>query len=266
MNAYDKATLTRVNEIKDGLSIIPMFRRSFASMFTSTKSIKDWLAEVQLHLEKDLNKYLKDKLQEGVVNIADSIQNMAKIIDLKIKSSKTILKDDHQIFGDIAEKRANILKDLQDTFKDFLNRSENYYDENLMHNSNITPNLLAGGGVAAIGVIIATITNLSILDITGGILTAVGVAIAGFSIGFKKKKIVSKIQDEINKGRTKIELEITEKLTTYISKIKYKIDENFDKFDLLIKNEEIALKELTEKEKSINESLKVMKQEIDRLI
>ncbi len=266
LNAYDKVTLTRIDQLKDGLSIFPMFRRSITSIFTSNESVKEWLNGIQMGLEKDLNKHLKDKLQEGVVDIADSIQNMGKIIDLKLKASQTVLKDNHEIFSDIAERRANVLKDLQETFKSFLSRSENYYDEKLLANTNMAPNLIAGGGIAAVGVIITAITNLSVVDITGGILTATGLIFAGFSLGFKKRKIVSNIKEEIVEGRIRIETEIREKLAAYINKIKIKIDENFDKFDKLIMKEESAINSLLSSEDKITENLETYKNRIEKSI
>jgi ribosome biogenesis GTPase A len=266
LNAYDKVTLTKLNELSDGLSIFPMFKRSFASMLSGTKSVKDWLAEIQADLEKNLNKHLKDKLQEGVVDIADSIQNMAKIVDLKIKSSTTVLKDNHEIFSDIAERRANVLKDLQDAFSSFLSRSENYYDDQIMGSTNITPNLAAGGGIAVVGVILTTVTNLAVFDITGGILTATGIIFAGFSLGFKKKKIVKNVKTEIELGRARIDEEINEKLTAYISKIKMKIDENFDRFDQLLIKEGKALTNLLNKEAELRGTMEGYSEEINKII
>ena len=266
LNAYDKVTLIKINELSEGLSIIPMFKRSFSSMIGSSKSVKNWLEEVQSNLEKELNKNLKDKLQEGVVDIADSIQNMGKIVDLKIKNSKTVLKDNHEIFSDIAERRANVLKDLQAAFSSFLSRSENYYDENLLGESNIAPNLAAGGGIAVVGVILTTVTNLAVFDITGGILTATGLIFAGFSLGLKKRKIVRQVKEEIESGRIRIEEEISDKLKKYIAKIKLKIDENFDRFDDLVVKEGKSLELLENREQMIGNELSSFKSNIEKII
>jgi len=263
LNAYDKVTLKKTNELNSGLSFLPMIKRSFGSVVGSQKSVKIWLEELQNDLEKGLNKHLKDKLQEGVVDIADSIQNMAKIVDLKIKSSTTVLKDNHEIFSDIAERRANVLKDLQEAFSSFLSRSENYYDEQIMGNSNITPNLAAGGGIAVVGVILTTVPNLAVFDITGGILTATGLIFAGFSLGLRKKKIVRSVQEEVDKGRIRIEEEISQKLANYIGRIKIKIDENFDRFDDLIAKEGRALEQLIEKEKELASKMTTYEQDIN---
>ena len=71
-------------------------------------------------------------------------------------------------------------KILQDAFARFMNRSENFTDESLFpEKSTIASNITTGSGVAAIGVILMAVTKGAVFDITGGILTAVGVLFAG---------------------------------------------------------------------------------------
>ena len=56
---------------------------------------------------------------------------MGIIINLKLINSKTILKDDQDIFSDIAERRNYIMSDLQNTFNSFLEKSDNFKDQTL---------------------------------------------------------------------------------------------------------------------------------------
>jgi len=232
-------------------------------MFSKKESAKDWLDGLAGNLEKELNIELRDKLNEGVMDIADSIQQMAKIIDLKIKSSSTILKNDHELFSDIAEKRSNILKELQETFARFMSRSENFADETMLsEHTDISPNLAKGSGVAVIGVILTAMTTAPLLDITGGILTTIGLLFAGVSVGMKRGKILRGFQGEISKGRVQLEEEVDKKLKDYIANIKEKIDTNFNRFDGLLKEEKVELTRMVEKHTSISERLGKMEAEL----
>ena len=237
--AYDKITSQKERELKEGLGVFSLIKRSFTALYSKQKSAKEWLTGLSTELETDLNNVLKERLNKGVVDIADSIQQMAKMIDLKIKSSDTILKNDHDLFSDIAEKRINVLRDLQDTFKEFMDKSENFTDESLMSsNTNVTGNVATGGGIAIVGVIMNAVATYSMFDITGGILTAFGLIFAGGSIVLSKRKIMDGYRTEINKGRIRMEGEVSDKLKNYIQTIKKKIDANFNKFDQLIEDEE----------------------------
>ena len=235
---YDNVTRPKLDAIKDGLGFVKMVGRSFGSTFGMKESPKVWLNQILEDMEKDLNTRLKTKLDDGVLDIADSIQQMGKIVDLKLRNSKTILKDDHEIFSNIAERRANVLKELQQSFSNFLNDSKNFYDKEVAKSSeSISPNLAAAGGIAAVGVIIATITNGMVFDITGGVLTTAGLLFAGVSIGFKRRKIIKEFTEEIDRGRNKFNTQVNESLKEYIAKIKDRINDNFVKFDKHLKKE-----------------------------
>ncbi len=261
--AYDKITLKYEQELSQGLGLFSLMKRSIVSIFSKESSAKEWLNNLAGNLEKDLNIELKNKLNDGVIDIAESIQQMAKIIDLKIKSSQTILKNDHEIFSDIAERRANVLTELQSAFSKFMKKSENFADDSLLGDqSNMAPNLATGSGVAAIGVIIMALTNSAVFDITGGVLTTIGVLFAGVSIGLKRRKVVNGFHDEINRGRIQMEDEVSGKLNTYIGHIKEKIDANFNNFDDLLKKEIVQIQKINDSHVSIVERLKKLENEL----
>lgn len=263
LGAYDRITTQKSRELEGGLSFTGLLRRSITSIFTKTPSAQEWLKELADGLEKDLNDALQQRLNSGMVDLAGSIQQMAKMIDLKIRSSETILKNDHEIFSDIAERRENVLRDLQDQFATFINKTENFTDETLFPDkSNLSPNLAAGSGIAAIGVILMTVSQLGMLDITGGILTAVGLLFAGFSTRSKRRKIVEGFEQEILNGRERLSSEVDQTLKIYIQKLKQRIDDNFLRFDEHLDREGNQLGTLNERHQSIIARLEQLAQSL----
>jgi ribosome biogenesis GTPase A len=264
---YDRITAAKTEELAAGLGFLSVMKRSFGSMFGSQQNLKDWLENQVKDFEQRLNSSLKEKLTNGIIDVADNIQTMGKLVHAKIKDSKTILEDSDEIFADIAEKRANVLMDLQKSFSTFLNESENFYDESIANNAGtVAPNLAAGSGIAVVGVILATITQGAVFDITGGILTTIGVLFAGVTLGLKKRKVLAGFKEEIKKGRIKLEWEVNEKLKDYTQRIKNKIDDNFYQLDLLLKHEDNTLKSLNQLKTSINTDLSNIKQEVEKFI
>jgi len=265
VSTYDKITFQKETELKEGLGFFSLVKRSFKSMLGNQKNAKQWLDGLSSELENDLNSSLKNKLEDGVIDIAESIQDMGKIIDAKIKNSTTILKDDHEIFADIAERRINVLKDLQHAFSGFLKSSENFYDEKLLEDGgNLAPNMAAGGGIALVGVILTAVTNGMVFDITGGLLTAVGLAFAGVTVGMKRKGIIQAFRDAIGKGRKQIEIDVNEKLSDYTKKIKTKIDQNFYSFDQLLEEEKKTIDHLDSEYDRISSDLNQIKVEVSK--
>ncbi len=263
LSSYDRITFKKQTELSEGLSFFTLLKRKFTSFFSRKDDPQKWLDELATNFDQELNTELKSKLNDGVVDIAESIQTMGKMIDLKIQNSQTILKNNHDIFSDIAERRSNVLIDLQRTFSDFMSKSENFTDRELFGgNENLVPNLTTGSGIAAVGIILSTFLSGTLADVTGGILTTVGLLFAGVSVGKKRRQVLGSFKEEIAKGRLRLENEVTEKLKTYITNIKQKIDANFHDFDDLIANEEKQVEQLQEKRKSIEDRLDKMEAEL----
>lgn len=264
---YNKVTLPRIEELKRGLGFIPMISRSFGSTFGMKESPKVWLDSVLKDLETDLNMKLKSKLNDGVVDIADSIQQMGKMVDLKIRNSTTILKDNHEIFSDIAERRANVLKELQQSFSSFLNDTDNFYDKEIANTSEtISPNLAAASGITAVGVILAAVTNGMVFDITGGVLTTAGLLFAGISLGFKRRKIIKEFAAEIEKGRALFNTDVSNSLKAYIARIKERIDENFFKFDAHLNEEKAAVDAFSTRLTKLRSDMDDLSDQVSRIV
>lgn len=256
VGTYDKISADTFSKLSEGLGFFSVMKRSVSSVFGSTESLKPWLEKTAKDFEHKLNSALRNKLQQGIIDVADNIQTMAKLVNGQLKENKTILSDNDEIFANIAERRANILQELQDSFASFMQDSENFYDERLVdESSNVAPNMAAGSGLAIVGVILATITNGAVFDITGGILTTIGVLFAGVSLGLKRKKILRGFKEEIASGRDKLNFEVKERLTTYTERIGQRIDDNFFQLDRLLDHEAKTLDKFEGQQSVIRQSL-----------
>lgn len=264
---YDQTMRTKSDELSDVLSFGAVLRRSIASIFTKEKSIKDWLENFVKEMEEDLNGRLRSKLNERVLELAESIQQMGQIIDLKIRSSKTILKDDDEIFSDIAEKRSKVLTELQEAFSNFLKQSENFKDEGIFaQEQHMSPTLATGGGIAVVGVLLTIITNGMVFDITGGVITTIGLIFAGVSLGIQKRKIMRHFKEEVQKGRDKLQTDVTSRLRHYVSFIREQIESNFSRFDKMLESEKEALHLLQSRHQQITRELQQVRQEILKMM
>jgi predicted GTPase len=259
LNGYDRITKNIGTELSDGLSFPSLLKRSFMGIFSKQASITDWLDDLSKKLETNLNAELKSKLSDGVVDLADSIQQMAKMIDLKIKQSNTVVRSDTYLFEDIADKRSATLKALQEAFSKFLTRSENFTDDKLFPaNASVSPGIAAGSGAAIIGLILAGVTQTAVFDITGGLLTAVGLLFAGITAGAQRRKIVNGYLTEIAAGRERMSEALEHQLKAYVRVIKGKIGENFTELDALLENEQTQINHFESKFEGIETRLKTL--------
>lgn len=266
LTGYDKATMIAQRDLRDGLSFFRLVSKSFKSIFNRNESPQVWLGDIKTDLEKNLKIEMTDRLHDGVSDLADNIQNMAKVVELKILKNKTILKDNDELFGHIAERRRLIIEELQKSFQDFIKNSDNFVNTELIEeSSSINPNLATGSGLAIIGIILTAVTHGSVFDITGGLITAIGLLFAGITTGIKKGKIMRRFAEEIKLTRTKIEKQLSEKLDEYISQIKDKIESQFTEFDQLLAEEGKELEEMQQNYNYIHDEQVQIGKELGKL-
>ncbi|WP_338765457.1 dynamin family protein [Bernardetia sp. ABR2-2B] len=263
LGAYENITRETEQEINKGLNPFNLLGKSFKSMLSDKESVKVWFERVAQDLERNLTKTLTDKLGEGITAIADTIQQMAKMIDLQLNNSPKILKENHAIFGDIADRRSRVLQDLQTEFHEFTKETENFVQKELFpKETSFSTNFLAGGGMAVIGTALMVLTQGAVFDITGGIITAVGVFFTGVTVMVKKQKIMQKYREQIAQGKQALKEEIYLKLSTYIANLKNQIDANFKDFDLLMEMEQKQITELKNQYETIDRELEKILDEL----
>ncbi len=261
--AYGRITRDKEAELNAGLGFFSLLRRSFSSIFSKKTSLKEWLDQLARDLEGDLHRELRNRLDLGVSDLADSVQQMAKLIELKIRDNPSILKSDHDIFGDIVERRGRVILELQEAFAKFMSQTDSFTDNRLFPDkSSISPNIATGSGLAVIGLVLAAVTQGMVFDVTGGVLTTIGVLFAGVTSSIKRRKILAGFRQEIAKGQTRLEQEVSDKLKTYIEQLKLKIDSNFKGFDTMLEREQEQITTLSEQHQSLNVRLEALAKEL----
>ncbi len=254
---YDRITSDIRKEFIEGLGFLNLAGRSLRSVFSSDqRNTREWLNALTRKLEKQLRSSFQEKLETGMHDISDSIKQMVKIVELKMQASKTILQSDHQIFGDIAERRQDAIRAIQSNYTAFVENTENFVDRELFPTaSSFVPDMAAGGGLAIIGGILAASSQGVVFDVTGGIISAIGFTLAGVTLFFRKRKVISSFDEEIAKGRDELKRVLEEQVKTYTARIKERLDQNFDPLDVHIEEERKSLDQLESKSGEIHGGL-----------
>ena len=253
---FEKIAASKREELSRGLSFFSLLRRSITSIFSKKSSLKSWLNQLATEIENEMQSELHQRLDQGVEDLAESIRTMVQMIDLKIKGSETILRNDHELFSDIAEKRSSVLYDLQHTFSQFLNDVNSFKDNRLFPSAkDLSPQVAAGSGLAIIGILLTTVTQGMVFDITGGVITAIGLLFAGITAGLNKGKVLKNFDNEISSGHQRMEGELKDKLFIYISHLKEKIHSHFERFDQHLEREKGQVASLDIKLKEVRDAI-----------
>jgi archaellum component FlaC len=107
------------------------------------------------------------------------------------------------------------------------------------------------------------VTNITVIDITGGILTSIGMLFAGVTASMQRKKITNGFYEEVKKGRENMQSALENKLSLYVSTIKNRIGENFSTLDAMLANESKDLEAIDTRFDEIETRLKGLDAELE---
>jgi len=245
MGRFDRIARKYGDELSASISFFPVLRRSIGAIFSKGVSLKAWLDDFTVRLRAEFGTGFQEKINDGVLDLAESIQQMVHHVDLQIRNSRTILSNDHEVFAEIAVRRQNVLRELREAFDQFVNNTENFTGRQLVNSdTQIGTNVAASSGLAVVGIILAAVTQGMVFDITGGVLTAIGFIVAGVSLGLQRGKVMRQYNEEMGKGRNRLYQELHTALHGYIENLKGRMDGQFIRFDELLRQEAAELEAL----------------------
>ena len=268
LKAYDDATDKTLDELNHGIGFWSMSRKAFGTFFGG-KSAKKWLDETRDDLKMRLDREFGYIMQNGLDSIKSNIQYMAIGIKDKLEEIQVSAKGPKNMFNSLEVKRMEILSRLKEDFTRFTENSPAFKAEELLRDKvDYTQNVATGGGIAVMGAVLAAVTNTAVLDITGGVLTAFGLLMAGITITVKKNRVMREARNAIQQNRQKIEESMGNWLNSYINEIQRHINENFIEFDEFLKSEKSQIdaytasaEQMLERSNELEEKILMYKQE-----
>lgn len=254
LEVYNKNADATIDRLGDEVGFFNITWRSIRSVFVSGED-KNWLESIKTEHVNNLNKDINTVLEEGVNNIKSDIQYMVIGVKTELDKLKEQQSKSSEMFRFIDAKRSEIILRLKHSLTDFIEKSPVFRGDNLIQGNVDYSGVGIAGGIAAAGAAIAAISQAAVLDITGGIATALGIVIAGGIATFNKGKFLTKTREAFNENRDKLETELNTNLKSYISEIETHINEQFGEFDHHLETEAAHIKEYEILMKEINQAL-----------
>lgn len=209
---YNRLSAELSAEFERGLSMGELFSRTVGPWFGGKKSIKAWIEDLKSDFEKRLSPRVEELAQEGAQHYLDGVRLVLNdlIADLsRVRPAEGAQAP--QLFmklpgwhGETSSSVTARLKALleDDRFATALQGS----------GTNAIPVALGGSVAAVLGVIAATVTHVLVMDITGGIMTVLAAAGAGFFIMFKRGSMIRDFRAALEQGRERFVHEVRERL------------------------------------------------------
>lgn len=206
--SYDRLASKLEQDFTEGLGVGTILRRAIP--FLRDKNIKTWLKELQSNFESTAKSEIDTESLRVSKDISDEMMTMFSEL------TEAIMHRQNNVVGSFSVKdtdRVEILSRLQQQLQDL--RIEDIAGDKGIQGSDIGKLSLAGGGLTALGAIIALSTKMVVFDITGGILALVGAGLVAVTLIWKRSSILQNFSQQMKKSRD----EFRDRLDTEISQI-----------------------------------------------
>lgn len=250
---YDRLAGKLEQDFADGLGAGNILRRSVP--FLRDKDVKTWLRDLQANFETASRKEIEAESARVSKDISEEMMSMFNELTEAIdhhhnKTSERFMIRDPD--------RAEILTRLQQQLQDL--RLSDIAENKGIEGSGIGRLSLTGGGLTALGAVIAFSSHMMIFDITGGILALTGAGIIATTLIWKRAGILrdfrKKLKHSRDEFRHRLNVEIGRMFEKLFMEIEHRLKEPVSHLDQksqrllpLIKEAE-QVKEKAEKIKS----------------
>ncbi|MBE9059451.1 dynamin family protein [cf. Phormidesmis sp. LEGE 11477] len=238
MVQYERTIYQIKQEFRDGLSIFTLAKRSVLSIFNRKQRIETWMNDLKTRAQKELEETLDETSKEGAKRFIDSIQSMIKQLLAEVTTLENDALRKTEITLPMLEYRYEVIESVKNKISTLLN------DETFMNCLSDTvdgvgPGVAGGGLLAVIGGTIAAVTEVVILDIIGSVFLGVGVLLAGGVLVAKRRRLIQKLDTELERNKARFEATVSEQLNARLSGIYDEIGASFvDLYDYVDKERE----------------------------
>jgi hypothetical protein len=225
-DAYGRGAQKFSRDFIDGLSFRRLFERSIRSTIGRKASIKKWLEKLQTRFTAELRQQTETITEEGATHFVEGLQILLQQLLKELDNIKAVPISEDNLFRRIDHRRADVIDAVKANMADLV-RGESFSTGDMQDTDSLGPSLVGGSALTAVGAFFLAVTHGLFFDITGGILTSVGLLLAGGVLFVRKNKLIAQLEENLEKGGAQFKAELEERLSSRLNMIFDDIDRNF---------------------------------------
>jgi ribosome biogenesis GTPase A len=215
--SYDRLASELEQDFTEGLGVGTILRRAIP--FLRDKNVKTWLTELQSNFESTAKSEIDAESLRVSKDISDEMMSMFNEL------TEAIVHRQNNVVGSFSVKdtdRVEILSRLQQQLQDL--RIADIAGDKGIQGSDIGKLSLAGGGITALGAVIAFSTKMVIFDITGGIIALIGAGLVAVTLIWKRSAILQNFSQKMRKSRDEFRDRLDTEITGIFEKLFIEIE------------------------------------------
>jgi ribosome biogenesis GTPase A len=250
-------------DFREGLSLTSIISKSLAAIFKQDKSIETWIASLRKHFEEKLTASIEEISRDGARHFMESINLLLHDLLAMLENSKLPRSREIDLLTKVGESRLEVIDDVASRVANLM-KDESFINALMpaMTMQDVGKAFVGGSSLAVLGTIIALSTKAMFLDITGGAVAASGLAIAGGTLFARKKSIIKKFNEDLDKNEERFAAELRSKLTAKLKLIYDRIDREFEPLYQHVDQEKRRILPLVERNEALLQQLRKLSEEI----
>lgn len=244
--SYDRLASGLEHDFKEGLGVGAVLRRSIP--FMRDVDVKTWLKELQSNFESATKKEIESESIRVSKDIADEMTTMFNELSEAINHRHSNTVERFPVMG---FDRAEILARLQQQLYDL--RIADIAGKKGIQGSDIGTLSLAGGGITALGAVIALASSMMIFDITGGIIALGGAGIIAATLIWKRSGILHDFSNKMKASREEFRNRLDTEITRIFEKLFMEIEHRLREPLSALEEKSNRLKPLIEEAERVKE-------------
>jgi len=193
---YDNLVRQSEEEFTKGLSLGKLIKRAIP--FLRDQDTRSWLHGLKGRFEHSARKQIEDEASELSKDLFDWMRLMMEELLKGIAGRQERMRENTLLPQ--AARHLEMLEQLKSKFE-FIRVDEDVMRAKAAEARDVRTLALAGGGLAGLGVIIALLSPMLWLDITGGVFLATGVILIGLGLLWRRSTVLRDFKKRLGDSR-----------------------------------------------------------------
>lgn len=186
------------------------------------------LAELGEAFARDLEREVESIAAQGAAHIFESVSGYARMLldELKLRRLSTASAAGDALSG----QRQRVLDEVAKRVESLLAEGGPLAGIDPKTVSAMDPRAAMGGALVVLGTIFAVSVKSAVIDVTGGIIAALGAVLAGSALYWQRPRVLGEMRRRLAGGGETLRQELDERLSARLDRIFRELAERFEPF------------------------------------
>ncbi|NDY58820.1 GTPase [Desulfovibrio sulfodismutans] len=206
-----------------------MIGRSLRGMFRRGGGIDARVAELTANFAEKLTREVEDVTRQGAAHVSESILDRVRPLLDELEGRDRFGRRGAGASA-LSEERETVAREVRLRVEALLGAEGGFAGVSPTEFSGLDPKAAMGGVLMVVGTLFAVSVKSVVVDVTGGLVAASGMVLAGGTLLWKRPRIMRVFRKNLAEAGERLEAELSERLTARMEHLFAELFARFDPF------------------------------------